>query len=129
MSESHSRETGTSPKHVFMYLLLIAMLYVTVVSFIMVIFQYINILLPDPLNNHIRGFYETLRHASSSLVVAFPIYLLMSWFLEKEYILIPEAKQLKSRKWLVYLTLFIAAITIIIDLIQLINSFYKFSFW
>lgn len=120
-----SHETGASPKHVFMYLLLIAMLYVSVVSFIAIIFQYINVLLPDPLQYYLPGIYDTIRFASSSLVVAFPVYLLMSWLLEKEYIRVPEAKQLKSRKWLVYLTLFIAAITIIVDLVQLVNNFYR----
>lgn len=120
-----AHETGASPKHVFMYLLLIAMLYVSVVSFIAIIFQYINVLFPDPLQYYLPGIYDTIRFASSSLVVAFPVYLLMSWLLGKEYLRVPEAKQLKTRKWLVYLTLFIAAITIIIDLVQLVNNFYR----
>lgn len=119
------RETGTTPKHVFMYLLLIAMLYVSVVSFIALIFQYINILLPDPIQNYFPSFYDTIRFSSSALIVAFPVYLLMSWLLQREYIAVPETKQLKTRKWLVYLTLFIAAVTIIIDLVQLIHSFYS----
>lgn len=120
-----AHDSGTSPKHVFMYLLLIAMLYVSVVSFIALIFQYINILLPDPIQNYLPGFYDAIRFSSSALIVAFPVYLLMSWLIQKEYIAVPETKQLKTRKWLVYLTLFIAAVTIIIDLVQLVHSFYS----
>lgn len=118
------KETGTTPKHVFMYLLLIAMLYVSVISFIAIIFQYINVLLPDPLNQYLPGIYDAIRFSSSALIVAFPVYLLMSWLMEKEYKAVPETKNLKTRKWLAYLTLFIAAITIIIDLVQLVHNFY-----
>lgn len=125
MSESQHKEAGSSPKHVFMYLLLIGMLYVSIVSFITIIFQYINVLLPDPLNQYLIGIYDAIRFSSSVLIIAFPVYLLLSWLMEKEYKAVPETKDLKTRKWLVYLTLFIAAITIIIDLVQLVHGFYS----
>lgn len=122
--ETNTRE-GASPKHVFMYLLMIAMLYVSVVSFTTLIFEYINVLFPDPLNSYILGTYNAIRSSSSALIVAFPVYLLMSWLLRREHARIPETKEMRSRKWLIYFTLFISAVTIIIDLVQLINNFYS----
>lgn len=123
MTKDHA-DTGGSPKHVFMYLLMIAMLYVSVVSFITLIFQYINVSFPDPLR-YLLSSYDAIRTASSSLIVAFPVYMLMSWLIRREHRIIPQTKDMRTRKWLIYFTLFIAAITIIVDLVQLMNSFYN----
>jgi hypothetical protein len=114
----------STPRTVFMHLLVTIMLYVGVVSFITILFQYINVLFPDKLTFYRRGIYDAIRTASSALIVVFPVYMLVSFFQQKEFVKNPQSREVGIRKWLVYLTLFIAAITIIIDLIQLVNSFY-----
>jgi uncharacterized membrane protein YjfL (UPF0719 family) len=58
------------------------------------------------------------------IIVAFPLLLILSWLIQKEMRQDPEKHELKFRKWLVYLTLFITAIAIVIDLIQLVYRFY-----
>ncbi len=114
----------TSPQDVFFHLLMIVALYMSVVSFITLYFQYINVLFPDKLIGSYSSIYSGIRFASSMLVIAIPVFLLMSWLLEKDFRENSEKHEFKFRKWLIYLTLFLASLTIIIDLIQLVNNFY-----
>ena len=114
----------TSPKDVFLHLLSIAALYTSAGSFIALVFQYINIYLPDPLagDYYLSGAYSTIRWSISSLIVVFPVYIWSMWYLNKLYKKSPDKKDLRIRKWLVYFTLFAAGLIIIGDLVALINN-------
>lgn len=113
----------TTPKDVFLYLLSIVTLIISVVSFLILTFQYINILIPDALNQGLYGVESRARGAMAALVVAWPIYILMMHLINKDIRQSADFLKLGIRKWLIYLTLFIAAITIIIDLITLLTNF------
>ena len=115
----------SSPQDVFMHLLAIATLYVSIISFITLWFQYINVLLPDPLNFFYRAALDGVRWASSALVVVFPVFILLSWLIGRDFRSEPKKRELRVRKWLLYFTLFIAAITIIVDLVTLFFNFYS----
>lgn len=119
MDKANKKSTA---RDVFFYLLMIVTLYIGVVSFITVLFQLINILLPDPLEFY-RSATESLRGGISALIVVWPVYLLMSWLIEKDMKKDSQKRNMWVRRWLLYLTLFISAITIIVDLITLINGF------
>lgn len=114
----------TSPKDIFLHLLAILTLYASAIAFITLIFQYINLSLPDPLETQ-RGFglqsaFQGIRWSIASLIVIFPVYLFSSWHLNKGYAKLPEKRNLRIRKWLIYFTLFAAALIIIGDLVALI---------
>lgn len=115
------------PKDVFLHLLAIIMLYVSVGSFIALIFQYINVWIPDKAleGNYysIQAAYASMRWSIAILIVVFPVYFWASWFLKKEYQEDPVKLELKVRKWLLYFTLFAMAIIIIGDLVSLIYKF------
>ena len=96
----------------------------SVVSFLVLLFQYVNVLLPDPLGPSLQGVYDGIRLASSILLVSFGVFLLLSWLLEEDLRAQPAKRELRVRKWLVHFTLFLAALTIIVDLITLLNRFY-----
>ena len=117
-------ERKSGPKDVFLHLLAIITLYGSAGAFITLIFQYINVLLPDALEYSVyavSGSYGIIRFAISSLVVIFPIYILSSWYLNKSYEENPEKRGLRIRKWLLYFTLFAAALIVMGDLVALIN--------
>lgn len=114
-----------TPKDVFVHLLHISMLYVSVVSFITLFFQYINYLFPDQLNFYFAGILDSIHLSSASLAIAFPVYLLTVWMLEKDFVASPEKREFAVRKWLVNLTLFLASITVIVDLITLIYTYFN----
>lgn len=116
----------TSPKDVFMHLLAIVTLYTSAISFLVLAFQYINILFPDLLQDGsyaLTGSYAAIRWSIATLVVVFPVYILTSWFLNKNYDKSTSKRHLWIRKWLVYFTLFAAALIVIGDLVTLLNTF------
>ncbi|MBU1445731.1 hypothetical protein KKD70_00510 [Patescibacteria group bacterium] len=117
-------KVSTTPKDVFLSLLMMVMLYICVISMLALAFTYIDYKYPDLLTYYPYGTLDSIRNSSSMLVVAFPLLLILSWFIQKDIKKVPAKHELKFRKWLTYLTLFIASITIVIDLIQLVRRFY-----
>lgn len=115
----------STPKDVFMHLLSIITLYVSIVSLIALSFAYIESIFPDRLNYYFQGILSQIRWSSSVLLVVFPVYILVSWLIAKDVRILPERRHIKIRKWLVYFTLFLSAITVIVDLIALIYRFYS----
>ncbi|OGN05311.1 MAG: hypothetical protein A2831_01715 [Candidatus Yanofskybacteria bacterium RIFCSPHIGHO2_01_FULL_44_17] len=112
-----------------MHLLAVVTLYVSVVAFITLWWQYINVLFPDILQNqgyyNYANYYDPIRLAMAALIVVFPIHIIISWLIGKEFKADPEKREIRVRKWLWYITLFISAVTIIVDLITLINNFLR----
>ncbi len=115
-----------SPKDVFMQLLAIVMLYASAISFITLIFQSANVHFPDQLDGayyYLGGALGSIRFAIATLVIVFPVYLITNWFLNKLYLKEPEKRNLRIKKWLTYLTIFVAALAIISNLVALIYRF------
>ncbi|HLP43694.1 MAG TPA: DUF5671 domain-containing protein [Candidatus Nanoarchaeia archaeon] len=117
-----------SPKDFFLHIGIIVSLYVSSISLISLLFQVINLSFPDVLDySYYYGAYDPysagIRWAIASLVIVFPIFILLSWLVQKEYVAFPEKREMGLRRWLTYLTLFLTGIAIAADLIVLINSF------
>lgn len=112
------------PRDVFLHLLAIVTLYWSAVSFVSLLWQYINNFFPDVLN-YMAAVYssELIRFLVSSLIIVFPVFILVSWYLNKIYAKEAAVRESKIRKWLIYLTLFITALVIIGDLVAVINTF------
>ena len=116
-------EIKTGPKDVFLHLLVIISLYAAAISFIALIFQYINVLISDPLEQQFFGLqaaYSVIRWSISSLIIIFPVYIISTWYLNKSYAAFPEKRSIRIRKWLIYFTLFMTALIIIGDLVALV---------
>ena len=117
-------EKATStPKDVFLHLFNIVTFYLSTIGFITLYIQYINAAFPDPLTYYFTAIAGGVRWSTSVLFIAVPAYLLSSWFLAKDLAITPEKRDLKLRKWLVYFTLFVSAITIIVDLMIFVYNF------
>ena len=112
----------TSPKDVFLQLLSVIALYVSAGSFLTLLFQYVNIFFPDPLAGYYNAPYGAIRLAISTLVVVFPTYIWTMWLLNRSYLKVPEKRNLRIRKWLLYLTLFVAGMIMIGDVVTLVYS-------
>lgn len=110
------------PRDLFLHLLAIVTLYWSAVSFVTLLWQFINYYFPDALNYvYYQGFSSLIRFAVSSLIIVFPVFILVSKYLNNIYRKESEVRESKIRKWLIYLTLFIASLVIIGDLIGTIN--------
>jgi hypothetical protein len=122
MSEHHK----TTARDFFLHLLSIVTLYMSATAFITLLFQYVNRFFPDAI---LLDYYYydmgtgPLRFAIATLLVVFPVYIWSTWYLQKVYTKEPELKTSGVRKWLIYLTLFVATFMIIGSLISILNSF------
>jgi len=110
------------PRDVFLHLFAIVTLYWSAVSVITLCWQYINYFFPDVLNYN-YGFSGSMRFALASLIIIFPLFMLVSWILNKIYAKESQVRESKIRKWLIYLTLFVTALVIIGDLVFVVNTF------
>lgn len=114
------------PRDVFLYLLSVITLIASAISFGVLVFQYINIYFPDIINDYYSSasmYFAPIRQALATLIVIFPVYFFVSRFLTKDIDENPEKRELKTRKWLLYFTVFVAALVIIGDLVTLINTY------
>ncbi len=113
-----------SPKDFFMYLGVAVTLYASAGSLLALLFAVINMRFRDALDPWVvTSATSTLQFSIATLVVVFPLYLVLSWLIRKEVIANPIKSGLSIRKWFVWLTLFIAGATVAGDVIALINTY------
>ncbi|MCH8244475.1 hypothetical protein IIB97_01145 [Patescibacteria group bacterium] len=105
-------------REAFLYLVSFITLYITAFSFGTLVFSFVDIWFKDPLQ--FGG--GVPRTAIASLIVAFPIFLVITRALHKGAVKDPERKESRVKKWLTYLTLVIAAGVLIGDLITVLSS-------
>src|SRR3989338_2315364 len=77
----------TTPKDFFLHLLSIVSLYIAAVSFGVLLFQYIDRFFPDLLVDAyytMQGGAGAMRWALASLVIVFPVYVWISWYLARD---------------------------------------------
>jgi hypothetical protein len=112
----------SSPRDVLMHLFVMLGLYVSAGAFLALLFGLINSYLPDALNPY-ASYASSLRWSLAVLVVVFPAYVWGSWFIFKDNALNPWKKELRIRKWLLYITIFAAASLLMGDVVSLIFNF------
>ncbi len=114
-----------TPKDFFLWLGAMVTLYWSATALILLIHEYIEVLFPDVATStyYFDPYSGTIRFAIASLVVVFPLYVWLMRLLHSDIRKIPEKKELWVRRWLVYLTLFVAGLTIAVDLIAVIYTF------
>ncbi len=116
-------ETTSRAKVFFLELGILAALYISVASFLTFIFQIINYAFPDRQAYAADPYSTGMRFAISTLIVVFPVLIYLSHLAYKMLTAHAELRTAAIRKWLSYLTLFLAGAMIVIDLITLVNTF------
>ncbi len=115
------RKPYVSAQEAFLYLVLFVTLYISAGGIGTLLFQFINQALPSPLEaTQVFRTLDPIRQAAASLLIAYPVFLFVTVRLRRAILVDPEQRASKVRKWLTYLTLFIAAGIIIGDLITLV---------
>ncbi len=119
------RKPYLSAREAFLYLVMFLTLYIAAISVGTILFQAVNLWLPDAaqLAYEYASDYSTrlIRSSTAALIITFPLFLFLARSLRRAIARDPEKRSSKVRKWLTYLTLFVAAGTIIGDLITLLN--------
>jgi hypothetical protein len=115
-----------SAREAFQYLVLFATLYTSAYYLGSLIFEVVNRAFPDPSWTSIKYDNEfvraQIRWSVSALIVAFPVFLYMSWLTGRDIQRDPVKRASNVRRWLTYLTLFIAATTLIGDVTTLVYN-------
>jgi len=111
------------PKDFFLWAGAMVSFYVAVGSFITLFFDYIDTVYPDVLSYNYDPYSGGIRFAMASLVVLFPLYLLLMRLIRSDIDKEPAKKDLWVRRWALVLTIFVAGASIVIDLITLINTY------
>jgi len=107
-----------------MHLLAMVALYTTAIAFTTIVWQLVNIWVPDALQQYFSesGARQLIRSSLAFLVVLFPVYVWTTWTLHKSYREDDSKQNLKVRKWLIYFTMFVAGLIIIFSTVALVMS-------
>jgi len=106
-----------SAREAYQYVVLFGTLYLSAYGLGTLLFQLINLALPDPLwsQAELDAIPETIRWAIASLLVATPVFLYAARTIGREVARSPLKRTSPVRRWLTYLTLAIAVSIIIGD--------------
>jgi hypothetical protein len=115
-----------SAREAFFYLLMFAALYLAAWHLCSLTFELLNRAMPDPTDDALalRQLMsdQSMRWSTASLLIAFPVFLWMARLVARAVVRDPIARLSPVRRWLTYLTLFLAAIALIGDTITLVYN-------
>ncbi len=111
-----------SAKDAFLYLLAFALLATWSIAAGSVLFTLIDRWLKDPLTRtyYPSGYYQ-IADSLACIIVAFPVYLLVTRYILREVQAHPEKFDSPVRKWLTYIALLIAAGVVVGDIITFLT--------
>lgn len=118
MSNDHS-----GAKDFFLHLGLIVSLYTSVIALVNLLFRIINIKFPQLDYSYYYNVGSPVSMPVATLIVFFPLFLYFSHLVYRSYEQSAEKKELRIRKWLLYITLFIAGVVFAGDLVTVIYYF------
>ncbi len=112
----------------FLSLGVLITLITTVTSFLNLVFETLDKQFPDVLNaSYQYGYasydYENIRMALATLIIFFPIFLVVSFYWKKYSSVFMGSIDQTIRKWLIYIILFLSSIVIAVDLVTLVKYF------
>jgi hypothetical protein len=114
-----------SAREAFIYPVLFGTLYASAFNLGSLTFDFINRAFPDA-SQTVESFDEysrqSIRWSISWLIVAFPVFLYLSWLTERDIDRDPMKRASKVRRWLTYLTLFTAACALLGDFTTLVYN-------
>lgn len=120
------RTSYTSARESFLYLVMFMTLGISAISTGTIAFQLINKRLPDPLaipyDYSMTFIEETIRNATASLIIAFPVFLWMNYLIARTVAKNPDTRLSRPKIMITYLTLFVASAFLIGSLIALVNN-------
>ena len=111
-----------SAREAFLYALMFLALAMTAWNITTLGFELIELWLPDLTDKYTRYNVQSVRWSISVLVVFFPLFLVMNTRAQRAAHADPGQRRSAVRKWFGYITLFLAAITLLGDLIAVIYA-------
>ncbi len=119
----NSETAATTPADFFLWIGSALALYVSVFSFLSLLFQYIDFAFPDPLSSALVPYSGSMNFDLAALIVLFPVFFLLNHIVAAAARRDQAKRGLRVRRWVITITLFLAAAMLLIDLILLITDF------
>jgi hypothetical protein len=118
-------DVKTKALDVFIYLGIGISLVVSVTNFLQVIFAAVNRKYVDALSygGYVDASQSDVRFAIASLVVMFPIYIGLSWYVANDIKKFLYKQDITIRKIMIYLTMFVTILTLIGTLVTVIYTY------
>lgn len=114
----------TTAKDFFLWAGAIVAFYWSVIAYTFLVFDYINYTFPNALSYYPVDPYQSgISYEMASIIVLFPIYMFLMWIIHKDAKVDPSRNDIWVRRWALILTLFVAGVTIAVDLITLLTTF------
>jgi len=124
MNQINQTNQNHSAKFAFFYMLSLVALVFTGLSVGMIVFQLINKYIPDIANIYQGSFSaDLLRFGISALIIAAPLYFIVSRLIYKNLYTGVLDKDAAVRKWLTYFILLASSVLMLGWLIAIINNF------
>lgn len=120
MSQQHF-----SPKDFFLWFGAMVSLYVSAAALLTLSFHYVDLLFPDALErySYVDPYSGSVRFAMATLFIVFPLFVYLMRRVHEDARFDSAKRELPIRKWLVYLTLFVAGCALAGDLVTLVYYF------
>jgi hypothetical protein len=122
---SMNGETKTKALDVFLYLGIGITLVVSVTNLLQIVFTAIDRKFADILNSttYVDVYSSDVRFAIASLIVMYPLYLVLSWYVAKDISKFLYKRDLTVRKLMIYTTIFVTVCTLIGTLVSIIYTY------
>lgn len=117
-----------TPKFFFLAVGSLVTLIASVSAFLNLVFSALDHVFPDVLTSsyqygYVSYSYDSMRSALAILIIVFPVFLILSKLWRKVSQISMSHWDEIIRKWVIYLILFLASVTVIVDLITLVRYF------
>lgn len=123
MADFIQEKVKMNAKDFFLHIASMVALYAAAIALLTLLFQAIDAAFPDQLYQYYDYYSSGIRFAIATLIIVFPLFLVLSYVIARGYKVEPLKRELGIRKWLTFLTLFVAGAVVIGDLIALLNKF------
>jgi hypothetical protein len=118
-------DSKTTALDIFIYLGISISLLTIVTNLLQILFTAIDRKFIDALTvtNYFDSSYSDVRFAISALVVMFPIYVALSWYVSKDIKKFLYKQDIPVRKIMIYIALFVTVLTLIGSLVSVIYTY------
>jgi hypothetical protein len=113
-------------KDFFLWFGAMAALYGGVVAFVSLIFDYIDTAFPNPVREqyyYYDPYFSNISYETATLIVLTPVFMLLMRLIRRDIAADPSRDEIWVRRWALVLTLFLAALAMVIDLIVALTTY------
>jgi len=111
-----------SARDAFLYLVMFSTLYFGAWNLGNLLFSFIDRAFPDPAKGNNFQFFDAQRWSTAAVIIAFPVFFYLARYIGRQIQQNPFKRLSPARRWLTYLTLFVASASSLGDTTTLIYN-------